>query len=179
VKGEKMRKLGMTFLVISITTFLFLNSATYPMGQYPRVEREDSVDLRGTYTVIFYGGTYSNDPATITILDVEGDDYDFEPFTSEYNYQIKKGIPAELALKESQWFVSRHTDFYTSRLQRITNEKDKIIGYELRPLYHSRRFGRHDILDVYYRMRDKTVSVTVDIKRTIRRRFWDKGFGGG
>ena len=170
-----MRKSSTRFIVMSITTFLLLNSVSYPMGQYPRVERENSVDLAGTYTVIFHGGTYSNDPAAVAILDVEGDAYTFEPFTSEYNYQIKKGMPAEAALRESRLFVSNHTDFFRSQLQRISDEKGSIIGYEIRPLYHTSRFGRHDIIDVHYRIRDKTISLTVDIKRSVRKKLWNRG----
>jgi hypothetical protein len=178
VKKEiKMSKFGMKFPLIGIMAILLLYGVSYSMGHYPAVERENRADLTGTFTVIFYGGTYSNDPAAIAILDVEGDDYDFEPYTSEYNYQIKNGVPAGLALKESRSFVSQRSDFFTSQLKRITGENGTIIGYELRPLYHSMRFGRHDILDVRYWLSEKTVFVTVDIKRDTRNRLLDKRSG--
>jgi len=167
---------GMKFMVMSMTTLLFLYGIAYSMSQYPRAEREERVDLTGTYTVIFHGGTYSNDPAAVAILDIEGDEYTIKPFTSEYNYRIKKGMPAEAALKESRLFISSHTDFFRSELQRIIDEKGEIIGYEVKPLYNILRFGMHDILDVHYRIKDKTVSVTVDIKRNLKRRFWDREF---
>jgi hypothetical protein len=172
-----MSKRGMRFPVMSITAVLLLCGISYSMGHYPRLERENRADLTGTFRVIFYGGTYSDDPAAIAILDVEGDGYDFKPFTSEYNYQIKNGVPAELALKVSQSFVSRHSDFFASQLKRITVENDRIIGYEVRPLYHTLRFGRHDILDVRYWMSGKTVFVTVDIRRDFKNRLLDKRSG--
>jgi hypothetical protein len=167
-----MSKSGMKFQVMSIVAVLLLCSVTiaYAMGQYPGVVREEQPKLTGTFTVIFYGGTYSNDPVTVAILDVEGDDYTIEPYTSEYNYQIKKDVPAEQALKESELFVSRHSDFYKSQIKRITDEKGRIIGYEVRPLYHTWRFGRRDILNVRYWIKDRTVFVTVDMKRAIRNR---------
>jgi hypothetical protein len=177
-KETKMRKFGVRILVMSITTFLFMSSVSYPMGQYPKVEREDQEDLKGTYTVIFYGGTYSNDPETVALLDVEDDEYTFEPFTSEYNYQIKKGIPAELALKESRWFVGRHSDYFTSSLKRVIDSKGSIIGYELKPLFYKLRFGYLDILDVSYWFKDDKVLVSVDLKRKVKERFNRNNFSG-
>jgi hypothetical protein len=85
-----MRISEMKFMVMIMTTLLFLYGSAYPMSQYPRVQRGERVDLTGTYSVIFHGGTYSNDPATVAILDIEGDEYTITPFTSEYNYEINK-----------------------------------------------------------------------------------------
>jgi hypothetical protein len=83
-------------------------------------------------------------------------------------------MPLLPALRESRLFISSHTDFIRSELKRIIDEKGEIIGYEIKPLYNILRFGMHDILDVHYRIKDKTVSVTVDVKRNLKIRFRDK-----
>jgi len=157
----------------ALMVFMLLCSSSYPMGQYPRTEKEDDVDRKATYTVIFYGGTYLDDPATVAFLDVEGDAYTIEPYESEYKSEIKKGLSAETALEESGKFISGHSDFYRPELKRISDENGIVIGYELRPLFHIQRFGRNDILDIRYRIKDKKVFVTVDLKRDMKRRLLD------
>lgn len=156
---------------MSIIMSVFLYGTSWSMGNYPRIEKGSRDDLTGTYTVIYYGGTYLNDPVSVAILDVEGDEYTLEPFDSGYNYVIMNKVSAETALKESKSFVANHSDFYKSSLKRISDDAGHIIGYEVKPLYHITRFGRHDILDVNYWVRDKAVSFTVDIKRNVRRKF--------
>jgi hypothetical protein len=163
-------------LSMAISFFLFCNSS-FSMGKYPSVEVQKDRELQGVFTVIFFGGTYQNDPKTAVIFDIEGDEYTFKPYASKYNYQMNEGIPAELALKESEWFIGRHTDYFTSSFKRVLDNKGSIIGYELKPLFHTRRFGYHDILNVSYWYKGDEVLVSVDVKRKVRKRSFRRNFG--
>ena len=120
------------------------------------VEAKDQ-EVTGTFTLILYGGRHINDLETIAILDKEGDQYEFEPYAPEYDYKVKKGVTAGDALSEAKKFVSFNNDFWRSQLSRILDDRGNIIGYELRPLYHPFVYGRDDLLEVYYRVKDGKV----------------------
>jgi hypothetical protein len=51
-------------------------------------------EITGTFILILYGGRFSDDVETIAILDLEGDGYTLEPFAPDFDFRIKKGVPA-------------------------------------------------------------------------------------
>ena len=108
--------------------------------------------MKGTFTVIFYGGGHLNDLETSAILDVGGDQYTFEPYAPNFNYKVMKGLPAKKALEESINFVSNHPDFMRFELSKILNKAGITVGYEIRPLYHPITFGSADVINIYYRI---------------------------
>jgi hypothetical protein len=118
-----------------------------------------------------------DDPETAVFFDIEGDGITFEPFARDYDFQIAKGIDASLALKEAKWFLGRHTSCIRSRLRKILHPNGTVIGYEMRPMYHITTYGRSDIIDIYYRIADAKVIITVDVKHYFKRKFRREGQG--
>jgi hypothetical protein len=107
-------------------------------------------EVKGTFTLILYGGNYSDDLETMVLLDLEGDRYTLEPYAPDFDYRVKKGVPAEKALAEAEKFVSFHPAFWRTQLGKILDGKGNIIGFEFKPLYRPFIFGVSDILDVNY-----------------------------
>jgi hypothetical protein len=85
-----------------------------------RTEGAKDADIRGSFALILYGSRHLNDIETIAILDMEGDRYGFEPYAPEFDYKIKRGIPAKEALEEAERFVSWHSSFYRTQLSRTS-----------------------------------------------------------
>ena len=90
----------------------------------------------------------------VAIFDVEGDDCTFEMYAREFDYVVKKGIAAEEAVKLASGFVKGQGN----RMKKIMDTDGRIIGYELRPLFDTLRYGSPDIMDVKYKMTDKNSS---------------------
>lgn len=169
-------------LMLSIVSVTMINDS--PAIERPlRTEEVKAVDPTETFTLIFYGGRYHDDFETVAILDVEGDEYTFEPYAPEFDYRVKRGVPAKDALKEAEQFVSRHPDFSRSLLSRIPDNNGKTIGYELRPLYHPLTLGISDVLDIDYWIKNGKVKVTVKLKPMIEMKLFggdgSKGKGDG
>jgi hypothetical protein len=157
--------------ISAILCIVFLNSCA--AGNYLRTEGAKDADIRGSFALILYGSRHLNDIETIAILDMEGDRYSFEPYAPEFDYKIKRGIPAKEALEEAERFVSWHSSFYRTQLSRILDGKGNVIGYEIRPLYQPLAFGASDVLDVDYRIKDNKVIVRIRLKPQIERMLFD------
>ncbi|HUO76024.1 MAG TPA: hypothetical protein VMU21_00470 [Thermodesulfovibrionales bacterium] len=116
-----------------------------------RTEWVNVVDVTGTFTLILYGGNYFNDVHTIAFLDLEGDQYTFEPYAPEFEYRVVKGLSAKEALDKAQDFVSTIGNcFSRSQLSKVLDQNGKTIGYEMRPFYNPICYGLSDVLDVSY-----------------------------
>jgi hypothetical protein len=181
-----------TLLKIIIFTLSFVifisadRNETYGSSQKPlKTEEAKPEEVKGIFTLILYGHRYSNDIETIAIFDLEGDKYTFEVYKPEYDYKIKKNVPAKKALAEAEKFVSFHYLFHRSQLSKILDNDGKTIGYELRPLYLPYYYGVSDILDVYYwPKKNNIIRVTIKLLPSIERsRFHGgggiRGIGGG
>jgi len=151
-KNVKTLMLTLMPLLLLLVCVSFADAARY----LKTVEAKDQ-EVTGTFTLILYGGRHINDLETLVILDKEGDPYEFEPYAPEYDYKVKKGVSAGDALSEAKKFVSFHNAFWRSQLSKILDEKGTIIGFELRPLYRPFVYGRDDLLEVYYRVKDGKV----------------------
>jgi hypothetical protein len=137
-------------------------------------------EIMGTFSLILYGGRFSDDVETIAILDFEGDGYTLEPFAPDFDFRIKKGVSAKEALEQAQKFVSFHHAFWRSQLSRITDNEGNAIGYELRPLYLPFYFGVSDIFDVYYWLEENgRIKVTIKLIPFVERRRFPAGEGDG
>jgi hypothetical protein len=159
--GENMRNSMKTFIVILLFALFYLAKDSFAVAKFLKTEEAKSDEVTGTYTLILYGGRYINDLETVAFLDKEGDQYEFEPYAPEFDYKVKKGLPAEEALREAKKFVSFHNAFWRSQLSRILDEKGNVIGYELRPLYYPFVYGRDDLLEIYYRIKDSKVIIEI------------------
>ncbi len=159
------------YIFPTILILLLTVSLSFAMGQYMKTERVAAADISGSVTLFLYGSGHMK---RTSILDIEDDDYTFEISDSAHNYTIAKGIAAGKALKNAEAYLSGSR----YRMIKIMSDDGQVIGYELRPLYSRFRYGSSDILDVDYRIKGKTVAVTVEIKRNLRNSYYRNLFGG-
>lgn len=131
---------------------------------------KDKQIMPGNYTLVLHGAGHSEDYETIALLDYEGDDVIFEPYSPEYDYTRKEHVGDDIAIEEAMKFISRYPPFSRSRLSRITDIQGRVLGYELRPLYSSIvTFGHSDVLDVHYMQKDKKLVVYIRLKWSLRK----------
>lgn len=102
-------------LIYYIFIFLAISVAACAMMSRPALDREviiDETQIAGDFSLILYGGTHGEDVETIAVLDLEGDEYTFEPFAPEFDFTIKEHLNSEDALREAFSFVSFHNWFW-------------------------------------------------------------------
>lgn len=118
-------------------------------------------EVGGNVTLFLYGARYSDDIETLAVLDLEGDGYTFKVRAPDFDYKVKKGVPAGEALDEALEFISFHRSFQSPRVSSILDPQGRTIGYEVRPLYRIIDFPYSDVLDVYYGLSDGQVAVRI------------------
>ncbi len=132
-------------------------------------------EVQGTFTLILYGGRYFRDVESVAILDLEGDQYTFEPYAPAFDYRVLKGLPAKEALADAESFLRSHYDFWRTQLRKVLDENGKIIGFEIRPLYYPFVFGVSDVVDINYGLKESKVRGYINLKPEV----WRKPFGDG
>jgi hypothetical protein len=146
------------------------NADCFAFEKALRTEEASPDEIKGSFTLILYGGNFLDDLETIAMLDAEGDQYVLDPFAPDFDYRMKKGVPAAEAFKEAEKFVNFHPSFWRSQLSRIVDKEGKVIGYEVRPLYRPVAFGVSDVLDVNYWLKEKgRVKVTIRLIPSIEK----------
>jgi hypothetical protein len=181
----KGKHIAVLFISILIACFRMSgdNADCFAFEKALRTEEAKPDEMKGTFTLILYGGSYLDDLETIALFDSEGDHYVLEPFVPDFDYRMKKGVPAQEAFKEAEKFVNFHPSFWRSQLSRILDKEGKTIGYEVRPLYRPFTFGISDVLDVNYWLKEKgRVKVTIRLIPSIEKNKLpggDAGSAGG
>jgi hypothetical protein len=143
-------------------------------GNYLRTEESSSIEMKKTYSLILYGGRFSDDMETLAILDKEGDKYEFIVYAPDYDYRIKRKVPGKKALEEAEKFVRFHHSFRRSLLSRILDHSGATIGYEVKPLYFPVDAGFSDVIDVYYSIEGKTVIVKIRLRPEAEDRLFER-----
>ena len=138
------------FLPLCLAVVHLLSSSTLAHERPLKTESAQAAEIKGIFTLILYGGSYADDLETVAILDTEGDQYTFDVFAPDFDYSVRKGMPAKEALKEAEKFVSFHPAFWQTQLSKILDTGGNVIGFEIRPLYLPITYGRSDLLDIYY-----------------------------
>lgn len=168
------------YIFALVVISFIMTSTSFAIKGPLNTEEAKAADITGTFTLILYGGNYSDDLETIAILDYEGDQYNFEPYAPEFDYRIKKGVPAKEALEEAKKFVNFHNSFWRFQLSRIGDNKGDTIGFEVRPLYFPFTFGVSDVLEVNYWLKEgNKVKVTIKLIQSVERRRFPGGYGIG
>jgi hypothetical protein len=166
-----------SLIIIMLTLFIgspvLTTSLSFAFQKPLRTESAEVFAINGPLTLILYGARFLDDIETIVIFDIEGDQYHFEPFAPDFDFKIKREVQAKEALAEAQKFVSFHHAFWRSQLSSILDPNGKIIGYELRPLYNNFVYGRSDVMDVHYWLKEGgkikvTIRLVPEIERAIR-----------
>lgn len=161
---------GKTGYTIIISIFLIFGcSFSLLKGRLTPEPLKDGENIHGTFTLILYGANHSNDLETIAILDREGDEYEFEPFAPEFAYRIKKNLCANEALSKAENFVGWHHSFKSIMVSKITDEKNSLLGYEVRPLYYPLGFGFSDILEVDYFKRGNKIIARIKLIESVEK----------
>ena len=166
----KGKYIAVLFVLLLVACFRMSgdNADCHAFERALRTEEAKPDEIKGTFTLILYGGNYLDDLETIAILDSEGDRYVLDPFAPDFDYQMKKAVPADEAFREAERFVNFHPSFWRSQLSRIVDKEGKVIGYEVRPLYRPVAFGVSDVLDVNYWLKEKgRVKVTIRLLPSI------------
>jgi hypothetical protein len=158
----------LTAALMLILIFIFTYSCVNV--NYMKTDRAEPSEITGTYTLLLYGGRYSEDVENVAIFDKEGDKYSFEIFAPGYDYTVKKGVQGKEALAEAVKHVGSHRSFFQSRLSRILDTEGNVIGYELRPIYHLTEFGMSDILYINYTIKDNKVITKIRLKYELENR---------
>jgi hypothetical protein len=182
-----MKRMPIAVLFVSILIACFRmsgdNADCLAFERALRTEEAKPDEIKGTFTLILYGGNYLDDLETIAILDSEGDQYVLDPFAPDFDYRMKKRVPAQEAFKEAEEFVNFHPAFWRSQLSKIVDKEGKVIGYEVRPLYRPIAFGVSNVLDVNYWLKEKgRVKVTIKLIPSIEKNKLpggDAGTAGG
>lgn len=152
-----------SILTIAVLPFIIISSS-FAFEKPLKTEAARPANVSGVFTLILYGANYLDDIETVAILDYEGDEYYFEPYAPEFDYRVKKGIPAKEALKKAEKFVSFHNSFWKYHLSKIVNHEGVSIGFEVKPLYIPFVYGFSDIVDVYYWLKgDGKVKVVIKL----------------
>ena len=134
-----------------------------------KTEAANPAEVQGTFTLLLYGSSSPNDLANIAILDKEGDPYSFEIYAPDFSYTVQAGLNAAQALQKAERFVRRNIQSERSRLHRVLSPAGAGIGFELRPLYSVGTFGRDDILDVRYSIKDRKIVVRIELDPSIEK----------
>jgi hypothetical protein len=156
--------------------FIFLAISAYActLSHFANLEREtikDEKTIRGNFSLILYDSGHVEGIEKIALMDLEGDEYVFEPHAPEFDFSNKPHLTDEEALKEAINFVSRHSSFMSTQISRITDKHGRALGYEVRPLYMPITFGVSDVLDVDYFVKEKKVVVFIRVKPLVEKSF--------
>lgn len=167
-------KKAMVFFFFALLFVLFCANA-YAASKSLKLKLVDPSEIKGTYTVILYGDAQYEGLETTAFLDVEGDDYAFEPYAPEFQYKTEKGLQAAEAIKKAEKFVSRHQDFSRFQWAKILNNNGKTIGYELKPLYHPLSYGMSDVTIVTYYQKNGKIEIKIRLEPSIEQQLHNTG----
>ena len=134
---------------------------------YLKIEAASAADVQGTFTLLLYGCSFRDDLANIAVFDREGDPYSFEIRAPDTSFTRKAGLRGAEAMREAERFVRCNIRSERSQLRRVLSPAGAAIGFELRPLYPVTAFGKDDVLDVRYVMKNRTVIVHVGLDRAV------------
>jgi hypothetical protein len=160
-----MKNLINGFMLFSVMASILFMLSSCAGGQHIRTKSiKNAEQITGIFTLILYGASYLDDIETIAILDLEGDGYEFLPFTPEYNFKTIKGVKDREAFEKALHHVSFHHNYRHTRIKKIIDRGGTTIGYELRPLYQEFTYGFSDLLRVYYTLlQNGRIKVNVEL----------------
>ncbi len=157
------------FFVAAIVLLIIVGMIALSGNNNLKTEEANPADVQGKFTLFLYGSGSSNDIANIAILDRDGDPYTFEINAPDFSYTVQAGMDAAQALQVAERFVRRSIRSERSRLHRVLSPAGAVAGYELRPLYPVVTFGKDDVLDVMYRVKDRKILVNIELDSAIEK----------
>jgi len=134
-----------------------------------KTELANADQVHGIFTLVLYSGSWPQQIANVAFLDREDDRITFSPYAPDFNFKILKGIPAKEAIARAEAFVSTHSSFHRSQLACIRDEYDRVVGFEMRPLYYPTTYGTSDVLCIDYSLRDNKIDIHIRINPEVER----------
>jgi hypothetical protein len=168
------------FVMLLVTILITVISDSPAFGASLKTVAASPSGVKGNFTLLLYGGSYYDDVETAAFLDSEGDGYYLDLYEPDFNYKVIKGVPAKEAIAIAEKFVRFHPSYWRSQLSKIMDDKGKVIGYELRPLYYPITYGASDVLDInYFMKKGGRVKVTIRLIPHVERLRPPGGLGMG
>ena len=149
------------FYVLLLMFGVLVGSVSCAPGVRLNTQGGKDSEIKGNYTVIYYGCNFLNDLETVAFLVKEGEAYNFEPYAPDFKYRVKKGLSADEAIETATKFVNCNTSFSRVQVSSIFAPNGETIGHEVRPLYLPFTYDVDDVLDVEYRLKDGKVVINV------------------
>ena len=168
-------KKAVVFLVFTALFFVFGGVNAHAANKSLKLELTDLSEIKGTFTVILYGTARFEGLETTTFLDIEGDEYTFEPYASEFEFKTEKGLQTTEAVKIAEKFVSSHPNFSRLQWAKILDNNGKTIGYELKPLYHPLSYGMSDVTIVTYYQKNGKIEIRVRLESSVEQQLRNDG----
>ncbi len=163
------RMLVNIFFIAVIVLAIIISLIVLSGDIHLKTEAANPAEVQGTFRLLLYGSGSPNDFANVAILDREGDPYSFDIHAPKFSYTIRAGLNAAQALQEAERFVRRNIQSERSLLKRVLSPAGAGIGFELRPLYPVTAFGKDDILNVRYSIKDRRIVVRIELDPAIER----------
>ena len=163
-----------TFYILVLMLGALFSSVSCAPGIRLNTQAQGS-EIKGNYSVIYYGCNFFNDLETVVFLEKEGGGYSFEPYAPDFKYRVNKGLSADEAIGTAIKFVSCNTSFSRAQVSSILAPNGETIGYEVRPLYLPFTYGIDDVLYVDYWLKDGKVVIYVRLVPSIEMMLQDGG----
>jgi hypothetical protein len=154
--------------IIILTGIVCIGSCAGP--RYLKSVNAGPEEITGTCDLFLYGHRYADDFNNVAFLIPWGGKYAFGLYAPEFDYAVRKGLPAGSAIEEAERFVKFHYSFQRSQWKKILDQEGNVIGYELRPIYSAPDFPYSDILDVHYVIEGGKVVASVGLRPEIEER---------
>jgi hypothetical protein len=152
-------------IILLVITGLAIRSG----GRAPNTAPATVSEVQGTFTLFLYGSNASGELASVAILDREDDPYTMSIDAPDFSYSVQPGLSASEAIQKAERFVMRHIQVDRIRLHKVLSPAGAGIGFELKPLYPVTSFGRADIIDVRYMIRDRKVTVRIALDPAVEK----------
>ena len=162
-------QINITKIIGLVLSLLFVVSCTNGKVLTTQLVR-DAAEVQGGFTLTRYSGQDMNYFEVVSLLDIEGDEYEIVPYGAEFNYSVVKGLSGEETDRAAQEYIKNHVTYPVQNIERrrITVPDGKAIGYEYRPLHYAFMSGESDLLDIYYVLEsDGRVVTYIEIKGNI------------
>ncbi|MEN2993795.1 MAG: hypothetical protein ABDH19_00400 [Thermodesulfovibrio sp.] len=128
----------------------------------------NEADIRGTFNLIIYSNSFINDPETFIILDRADDNTKIVPYSPAFKYRIIEKLNEKEAIKIANEIL-RNSSFVSSIKCSEINDKEKIVGYELKPIYFPWIFGILEAVETVYKNENDSVIVFIRLNPRVEK----------
>ncbi|MCX8027368.1 MAG: hypothetical protein N3A62_05885 [Thermodesulfovibrionales bacterium] len=158
-----------------LVLFLFFLTTSAGAINLDTVEVKET-EIQGMFDIILYGARHGDDLETVALLVPLNSEYQVKMYAPDFDYRIDRAKDAKTATNIAKQFTSWHHSFMRHIYLKIVAPDGKAVAYEVRPLYLPFVYGRADVLDNTYRLKEKTVFISVKLLPSVERRLYHFDF---